>query len=190
MLRDAFLSARLVALTIFVCVIAYTGLTLTFAMFIAPEQRLGSLVYDQLGQPKGSLLIAQAFTRPEYLWPRPSAVDYNATAAGGSNLTPTNLKIRARAEDILRRYTLPTGSALPADLVTTSGSGLDPHITLQAALSQAERIATARQIETTTIQAKMQTFVNQQTQLQLHSDGLINVLEFNLLLDAELRGKP
>jgi potassium-transporting ATPase KdpC subunit len=187
MLRHASYSARLIALTIALCVIAYTGLILTSAAILSPKKRLGSLVYGQDGQPIGSLLIAQAFTQPEYLWPRPSAVDYNASAAGGSNLTPTNLKIRLRAEQILGRYALPTGSTLPADLVTTSGSGLDPHITLQAALLQADRIAAARRVNTAAIHEKMQTFSSRKASRLLYTDGLINVLEFNLLLDAELK---
>ncbi len=92
----------------------------------------------------GARLVAQPFTRPEYLWPRPSAVDYNASGAGGSNLSPTNHKIRERADAILANYNLRDGATLPADLVTASGSGLDPHISLAAALIQADRIAMSR----------------------------------------------
>ncbi len=91
-------------------------------------------------------LLAQGFARPEYFWPRPSAVDYNASAAGGSNLSPTNPALRARAEEILAR-TAGGGKPLPADLVTASGSGLDPHITLEAASYQVQRVAAARGVD-------------------------------------------
>ena len=187
MLQEIFHSARVIALTMSVCGFAYTSLTLTSALLVAPQKRLGSLVYNQQDIPIGSLLIAQNFTRSEYLWPRPSAVDYNAAAAGGSNLSPTNVKIRERSEEILRRFKLTSETKMPADLVTTSGSGLDPHITLEAALLQAERIAKARQVETTAIQTKLHTFAQQQKQKRLDMNDLINVLEFNLLLDNELK---
>ena len=149
-------SFRLTGLTIAVCVIAYTALILASASMVAPEKRLGSLIYGADGKVIGSRLVAQAFTRPEYLWPRPSAVDYNASGAGGSNLSPTNPKIRERAEAILANYTLKDGVTLPADLVTASGSGLDPHISLAAALIQADRIAMSRQVDVSTIRELLQ----------------------------------
>ncbi len=141
MLNEFIRSFRLMGLSIAVCVVAYTTLILATASVVAPEKRLGSLVYGSDGQVIGSRLVAQPFTRPEYLWPRPSAVDYNAFGAGGSNLSPTNPKIRERADAILANYKLKDGATLPADLVTASGSGLDPHISLAAALIQADRIA-------------------------------------------------
>ena len=187
MFVDFMRSLRLTGLTIVVCVVAYTALILASASLVAPEKRLGSLIYGADGKVIGSRLVAQAFSRPEYLWPRPSAVDYNASGAGGSNLSPTNPKIRERAESILVKYAVADGATLPADLVTASGSGLDPHITQEAALIQVNRIAMSRQVDVSIIRELLQ----KQAGLSLadtgRSEGLVNVLEFNLLLDSQLK---
>ncbi len=180
-------SLRLTGLTIAVCVVVYSTLILASASMIAPEKRLGSLLYGAHGNVIGSRLVAQGFTRPEYLWPRPSAVDYNASGAGGSNLSPTNPKIRERAEAILAIYKLKDGAVLPADLVTASGSGLDPHISLAAALIQADRIAMSRQVDVSTIRELLQKRAASEQTPSVAPDGLINVLEFNLLLDSKLK---
>ncbi len=187
MLNEFIRSFRLIGLTISVCVVAYTALVLATASVVAPEKRLGSLLNGSDGQVIGSRLVAQAFTRPEYLWPRPSAVDYNASGAGGSNLSPTNPKIRERADAILANYNLQDGATLPADLVTASGSGLDPHISLAAALSQADRIAMSRQVDVSTIQELLQRQAASRSVPTSDSEGLVNVLEFNLLLDSQLK---
>jgi potassium-transporting ATPase KdpC subunit len=180
-------SLRLTGLTIVVCVVAYTALILASASMVAPEKSLGSLIYGADGKVIGSRLVAQAFTRPEYLWPRPSAVDYNASGAGGSNLSPTNPKIRERAEAILVNYAVADGATVPADLVTASGSGLDPHITLEAALIQANRIAMSRQVDVSIIRELLQKQAASELSSSVAPEGLINVLEFNLLLDSQLK---
>ncbi|MCA9194983.1 MAG: potassium-transporting ATPase subunit C [Planctomycetales bacterium] len=187
MLNEFIRSFRLMGLSIAVCVVAYTALILATASVVAPEKRLGSLLYGSDGQVIGSRLVAQPFTRPEYLWPRPSAVDYNASGAGGSNLSPTNPKIRERADAILANYKLKDGATLPADLATASGSGLDPHISLAAALIQADRIAMSRQVEVSTIQELLQRQAASRSVPTTDSEGLVNVLEFNLLLDSQLK---
>ncbi len=176
---------RLTALTIAFCVIGYTTLVLASAALLAPEQRLGSLIYSNDGKVIGSRLVAQKFTRPEYLWPRPSAVDYNAAGAGGSNLSPTNLKIRERAEEIIASYVLESGSTIPADLVTASGSGLDPHISLAAAMIQADRIAMSRQVNPSAIKDLLQQQAGAEVINTAAPEGCVNVLEFNLLLDSK-----
>ena len=176
---------RLTGLTIGVCVIAYTSLVLASAAVLAPEKRFGSLIYGSDGRVMGSRLVAQKFSRPEYLWPRPSAVDYNASGAGGSNLSPTNLKIRERAEALLTNYVLENGSTIPADLVTASGSGLDPHISLEAALIQANRIAMSRQVDVSAIKDLLQKQAASESVNTAAPEGCINVLEFNLLLDSK-----
>ncbi len=187
MLNEFIRSFRLIGLTIGVCVVAYTALVLATASVVAPEKRLGSLLYGSDGQVIGSRLVAQAFTRPEYLWPRPSAVDYNASGAGGSNLSPTNPTIRERADAMLANYNLQDGATLPADLVTASGSGLDPHISLAAALSQADRIAMSRQVDVSTIRELLRKQAESVSVSSAASEGLINVLEFNLLMDSQLK---
>ncbi len=177
-------SLRLTGLTIAVCVVAYTALILASASIVAPKKRLGSLIYGVEGKVIGSRLVAQAFSRPEYLWPRPSAVDYNAAGSGGSNLSPTDPKIRKRAEAILAGYALKDGATIPADLVTASGSGLDPHISFAAALFQADRIAMSRQVDVSIIRELLRKQAESELTVSLGPTGLINVLEFNLLLDA------
>jgi K+-transporting ATPase ATPase C chain len=112
-----------------------------------PGQSGGSLIQDKSGQVVGSTLIAQGFAKPEYLHPRPSAAGngYDPTSSGGSNLGPMDQKLIDRVKgdaDALRK--LNPGQAIPADAVTTSGSGLDPDITPQNALMQGPRIAAAR----------------------------------------------
>ncbi len=178
---------RLIGLTIAFCVIGYATLVLASAAMLAPEQRLGSLIYSNDGKVIGSRLVAQKFTRPEYLWPRPSAVDYNAAGAGGSNLSPTNLKIRERAEEIIASYVLESGSSIPADLVTASGSGLDPHISLAAAMIQADRIAMSRQVNASAIKDLLQQQAGADVINTAAPEGCINVLEFNLLLDSKFK---
>lgn len=180
-------SLRLTALTILVCALGYTSLILAAASIVAPEKRMGSLIYRDDGKPIGSRFVAQEFTRPEYLWPRPSAVDYNGAGAGGSNLSPVNPAIRERAVAILAKYSLANDARLPADLVLASGSGLDPHITIEAALVQLDRIASSRHVDVSIIRRLLDKHTGAQSANRIGPDGLVNVLEFNLLLDAEIK---
>lgn len=141
---DIITSLRLIGSTLLLCSVAYPLFILIAGQVMTPHTSNGSLLKDPDGKIIGSELIAQPFTRPEYLWPRPSAVDYNGAGAGGSNLSPTNPALRQRAMYALKAYGSGLESPVPADLVAASGSGLDPHITLKAALFQAGRIADAR----------------------------------------------
>jgi K+-transporting ATPase ATPase C chain len=141
------------------------------------------------GKVTGSKLIGQYFDKPEYFWSRPSATSpfpYNAAASGGSNLGPTNpalvdaVKARVAA---LRAADPGNESPVPVDLVTASGSGLDPHISPAAALYQVKRVARARGLEEGTVQ----TLVTQHTegrQFGLLGERRVNVLQLNLALDA------
>ncbi|MFI5324565.1 MAG: potassium-transporting ATPase subunit C, partial [Thermodesulfobacteriota bacterium] len=98
--RQLVTTIRVVIFTMAVCCVIYTILIYAIGLTFAPRKAEGSIIKNAQGKVVGSELIAQKFTRPEYLWPRPSAVDYNASAAGGSNLSPTNPKLRVRAEGI------------------------------------------------------------------------------------------
>ena len=91
-------SIRIVFVTMVVCCLFYPLVILGLGQTLAPYSANGSLVRNDQGEIVGSELIAQGFSRPEYFWPRPSAVDYNAAAAGGSNLSPTNPELRDRAK--------------------------------------------------------------------------------------------
>lgn len=174
----------LTVLTGLVYPLSVTGL----AQLFFPEQANGSLIVHN-GKVVGSKLIGQYFDKPEYFWGRPSATSpfpYNAAASGGSNLGPTNpalieaVKARVAA---LRSADPGSDSPIPVDLVTASGSGLDPHISPAAALYQVKRVARARGLEENAVH----TLVTQHTegrQFGLLGERRVNVLQLNLSLDA------
>jgi potassium-transporting ATPase KdpC subunit len=151
-------------------------------------QAEGSLIRLPDGTVVGSRLIAQKFTRPEYFRPRPSAVDYNAASTGGSNYGPSNpdhLKaVRERLDAITRDEQVPT-SAVPSEMVTASGGGLDPHIPPAAAILQARRVAAARDVPVDRIRDLIRTHTEPPVWGFL-GRARVNVLELNLALDAAL----
>ncbi|MES2475955.1 MAG: potassium-transporting ATPase subunit C [Verrucomicrobiota bacterium] len=163
---------RLILTSIALCAVFHSFHILGLAQAFAPEKAAGSLVTDAQGKIIGSRLIAQAFTSDRYFHPRPSACDYNARASSGSNLSPTNPALAARAGEIATANHATADTPIPADLVTASGSGLDPHITQAAAHFQIARVAAARRMP------------EQSVRRLLPSGPLVNVLELNLALDA------
>lgn len=173
-------SVRTAAATLLVCSGLYTGLVLAIGQAVTPETANGHLV-ERDGQIVGSSQVAQNFEAPHYLWPRPSAADYNGAAASGSNKSPTNPELAERARAEIARYGASWERPLPADLATASGAGLDPHISLAAALYQAPRIAEARGIPV----VKVERVIREQTTMLPLASGtrLVNVLETNLALD-------
>jgi K+-transporting ATPase ATPase C chain len=170
-------------LSILVCSAAYPAVMLGFAAVAAPDSREGSLIRRENGTIVGSRLLAQEFTRAEYFWPRPSACAYNASATGGSNLSPTNPKLTERAQEIIARLAPPRNEAVPADLVTASGGGMDPHITLAAAKMQAQRVATARQMSAEDVTRLIHEHADAPTLVALGGEPIVNVLELNVALD-------
>ena len=176
------ISIRLVAATMTVCCLLYGLAILAFGQAAAPKRTCGSIVFNERGEPIGSELIAQGFVRPEYFWPRPSAADYNASSAGGSNLSPTNPELRSRAQGIIAKMGADSDHPLPADLATTSGSGLDPHITLAAAKFQAGRVAAARTVSVAAVLALLEKNASH-TGGALTPEPVVNVLQINLALN-------
>ena len=176
-------SLRIALATIVLCSGIYPLFIFSFAHFAVPEAASGSLVRNQAGKVVGSRLIAQAFTKPGYFWPRPSAVKYTADAAGGSNLSPAGPEVRQRALQTVKEYGADFRRPLPADLAAASGSGLDPLITLRAALFQASRVAHARRMALSDVQAAIRRHAAGQQILE-SGDGLVNVLVLNMELDA------
>lgn len=174
---------RLVLLSIAVCCVAYPAAVLGFAAVATPETRQGSLLRDERGAIVGSRLIAQDFTRAEYFWPRPSAVNFDASATGGSNLSPTNPALTDRAREIVDRLEPKNDQLVPVDLVSASGSGLDPHITLSAALLQVPRVAAARNLPEDRVEQLVNEYVDSAALTALGGERLVNVLELNLALD-------
>jgi len=170
--------------------LAVTGV----AQLLLPARANGSLVSDEAGHVVGSALIAQGFANPAYLQPRPSAAGdngYDATASGGSNLGPTSKKLRDRVQADLSRLQRDNPAAVglaPAELVLTSGSGLDPEISPAAAFWQLPRIAAARGIAESRLRAIVEEHVEGRD-LGFLGEPRVNVLQLNLALDRQF-GKP
>jgi K+-transporting ATPase ATPase C chain len=183
-MNEILTAVRLWILTLVACCVAYPLVVWGFAQAVVPERAQGSLIVDDAGTVVGSRLVAQSFAAPEYFWPRPSAVDYDASGAGGSNLSPTNPLLTERAEEILDRYDLPEGTPIAADLVAASGSGLDPHITLTAARQQAPRIARTRGLTEDEVLAAAMQATDSPALQTIGDEPLVNVLLANLALDA------
>lgn len=178
-----FTSIRIVVATMVICVALYTGVLLGLGRLLAPDGAQGSLITKADGTIVGSHLIAQKFTQPRYFWPRPSAVDYNAAAAGGSNKSPTSADLTTRAQEIVTLYGATAERPLPAELAAASGAGLDPHITEAGALYQAARVAAARGVP----EAQVEELIHQHAFAPggiLTPGRLVNVLELNLALDG------
>jgi K+-transporting ATPase ATPase C chain len=170
--------------------LAYPDIVTGLAESLYPEQSNGSLI-RQNGNVIGSSLIAQNFTRPEYFHPRPSAVNYDAAASGASNLGPTSqvLVDRVKAEAAKFRAENPEFSGpIPSDLLTTSGSGLDPDISPASALAQVPRVAKARGADPKLVEDLMLALVEGRD-LGLLGEPRVNVLELNLLLDQRFPTK-
>lgn len=171
---------------------AVTGLAYPFAVtgvaqLMFPRQANGSLILRE-GIPVGSALIGQSFTAPRYFWGRPSATTpqpYNGAASGGSNLGPTNPALATAVKQriaALRAADPGNSTPVPVDLVTASGSGLDPDISQAAAQYQVQRVARERGLS----QARVQALVARHTrgrQFGMLGEPRVNVLELNLALD-------
>ena len=158
------------------------------ARAIFPRQAAGSMIQNHDGSPIGSLLIGQPFTGPKYFWPRPSATadfPYNALASGGSNLGPTNKdlidRITERAK-LLRESGVK--GLLPGDIVSASGSGLDPHISVAGAAVQVPRIARERRMPEEKINMIVSNHIEDR-QFGFFGVQRVNVLKLNLALDSE-----
>jgi K+-transporting ATPase ATPase C chain len=170
---------------------AYPIVILGAAQVIAPAKAEGSLIRDRAGQVIGSERIAQAFTKPEWFWPRPSAVSYNASATGGSNLAPTNPALAERIQKTIESHRaagdeVSAEHPLPLDLAFASGGGLDPDITIDAARFQAPRVARSRGLPIDRVNALIDSNAEGESVHRFTgASRTINVLTLNLAL-AEL----
>jgi K+-transporting ATPase ATPase C chain len=165
----------------------YPGLVTGVCQLLFHHQANGSLISVN-GRVVGSSLIGQSFAKPEYFQPRPSAAGndgYDATSSGGSNLGPTSQKLIERVKAAVQNFRSQnpdyTGP-VPADLVTASASGLDPHISPAAAMAQAPRIAKARGVSVHEIRRLLEGKIERR-QFGLLGEPRVNVLQLNLALD-------
>ena len=154
--------------------LAVTGVT----QLAFPEQANGSLVRDARDQVRGSALLAQSFEGDQWFQPRPSAGSFATVASGASNLAPSNPALVERVAQDAQRLAGEGTAPVPMQLVTTSGSGLDPHLSPQAARWQITRVAKARGIPANTLER----LVEQHTERPLVGPAVVNVLALNLAL--------
>jgi K+-transporting ATPase ATPase C chain len=151
-----------------------------------PEQAAGSLVRANDSTVLGSALIGQQFSAPQYFWPRPSATadfPYNSMASGGSNLGPTNpVLLKAVAHRVKSMHEAGMMGPVPSDLALSSGSGLDPQISLEAAVFQVDRVARARGMGEAQVRRLVQDHLEDR-ELGFLGMPRLNVLQLNLALD-------
>ena len=177
-----------VALAVIVCGV-YPVVVFAVAQGLFPARANGSIVYHN-GAAVGSMLLGQNFGGAQYFHPRPSAAGagYDGMASGGSNLGPTSKdmveKVRERVEAYRAENGLCGDVLVPADAVTASGSGLDPHITVENAILQAARVAKTRGLSVEMVREKIRLHSSGRT-LGIFGMPRVNVLELNLALDTD-----
>jgi len=188
--RAAVLSTVILAV---ICCGLYPVVVYAVGQWVFPGKANGSLLYDAKGELKGSSLIGQQFSADKYFHSRPSSAGsgdgngYDATSSSGSNLGPTSQKladgIKQNVADYRTQNGLPADFAVPADAVTASGSGLDPHISLENAEIQAARVAKARNLDVEKVKALIQSHIDHAS-LGFLGEAGVNTLELNLALDG------
>ncbi len=178
----------LLVLTVLTGVLYPLSMTL-LSQIIFPYQSNGSLI-QMNGRVIGSELIGQQFAGDKYFHPRPSAIDYAPMPSSGTNWGPTDRRMRdsviARSSRFITRNHLPAGTVVPKEMLFASASGVDPHISPDAARMQIERIAAARGLSKEKIEA-LKNIVDDHSegaQLQLFGDPRVNVLKLNIALDG------
>ncbi len=195
-MREHLLPAlRVTIVTLVVTGLAYPLAVTGVAWLLFPRRAEGSLVADASGRVVGSELLAQPFAGAAYFQPRPSAAGekgYDPTSSGGSNLGPTSKKLRDQAAQLAERLGKENPDApgpAPVELVTASGSGLDPHLSPAAASWQVPRVAKVRQVSPERVRAVVQD-LTEGRDLWILGEPRVNVLLLNLSLDRHFGAPP
>lgn len=170
------------SLRIYIVLTLLTGILYPLAMtgiaqLLFPKQANGSRIVEQ-NKLVGSDLIAQKFESPRYFWPRPSSADYATVASGASNKGPTSVDLKKSIDERRGKF----GKDAPVDLLTAAGSGLDPHISPEAARSQIPRVAATRNMSIQQISAVVDQTI-EEPQLGFLGEPRVNVLRLNRELD-------
>ena len=164
--------------------ILYPALITVYSFVLANKQAHGNLL-QRNEQIIGSELLAQKFTRPEYFWSRPSAIDYNSSSSGATNLGPTSDALKKQVDEritALKTANPEQAGKIPQDLLFASGSGLDPHISPEGALFQSKRVAKARNLDLAQIHGLIAQ-MTEKPQFGILGESRVNVLKLNLALD-------
>lgn len=176
---------RLTATTIVLCGLVYPTVVTGVAQAVMPDKADGSLIYNSENEVIGSKLIGQNFQDPSYFYGRVSSIEYKSEASGSNNYAPSNPNLLKRTEETIQKWkeqnpTVPV-TEVPIDLVTNSGSGLDPHISPEAAYVQIERVAKYTNISEEKLKDLIKSHI-EEPELGMFGQEKVNVLELNLAL--------
>ena len=194
MRKELVIALRVTAVTLIVTGLIYPLVTTALARALFPWRAGGSFVSDERGRVVGSELLGQGFSAPVYFHPRPSAAGkdgWDATSSSATNLGPTSKKLRDSTAEALQKLVAENPEAhgpAPVELVTSSGSGLDPHLSPAAALWQVPRVARARHVSEERVRILVDSLTERRDLLVL-GEPRVNVLTLNLALDRQF-GSP
>ena len=194
MRKELIIALRVTAVTLVLTGLAYPLVTTGLAQALFPHRANGSFLVDESGRVVGSELLGQGFSAPAYFHPRPSAAGkdgWDPTSSGGTNLGPTSKKLRDSATEALQKVRAENPGASgppPVELVTSSGSGLDPHLSPAGALWQVPRVAKARHVAEDRVRTLVESQIERRDLLVL-GEPRVNVLVLNLALDRQF-GAP
>jgi K+-transporting ATPase ATPase C chain len=184
MIRELVIALRACLVSFLLCAVLYPAVVWCCAQLLFPWRAEGSLIHANDRTVIGSSLIAQRFQSERYFHPRPSAVNYNAGAAGASNLGTKNPDLRKAIAERVKAQTGAANRTVPVDLVMASGSGLDPDISPEAAAYQAPRVAAARNLTIEAVRDLIERETNRSGWI-VGAPARINVLELNLAIDRD-----
>ena len=188
-MKTVWVTLRTSIILFLLCCVFYQLAVTGVAQALMSKQADGSLIYNSNNQVVGSELIGQSFTEPQYFQGRISSIDYNANKSGSPNFAPSNPELLKRLQESVGTWQkqnpdVPV-SSLPVDLITNSGSGLDPDISPESAKAQIPRISSLTGVSADQLQALVQQNTSSR-QLGIFGEPAVNVLKLNLALQKEL----